>query len=394
MHETDNCSNLESDGCSTVAEYSAYLYVYSPVCLLGVILNALVLVVLDRGTVKNLHASTGIFLMGLAWLDLLCLALSAPLGFVRCLPYTHEWEKPMRSIYEAFLFKPLANTLSTGSVWLTVIISVERLLFVKHWLLAKRLCVQNFAPKLILAIITICAFGISVPYFFYQILDEDGNLVKTEFGDSFGFYCYLWARLVFVKFLPIILATIFNILLLVAVKSARTQVERNVVMTVDEQGRRHGQQMRLVSLVVAISAVFVACNVLEPFFHPGIYGGMFGECALDSDLYRIMRVVTNILEMFSLAINFVLLWLFNNHFRMAAKQILCCCCLHNRVDPTEARVASAFPECVDREERTKIDEYDQKDRHETNGICEVKEGPPGPANAAKPTSSGETAPKL
>ena len=312
MPETDNCSNVESDACSTAAEYSTYLYVYSPVCLLGVVLNVLVLVVLSRRTLKNLHSSTGIFLMGLTWLDLLCLAVAAPLGFVRCLPYTHEWEKPLRSIYDAFLFKPLVNTLATGSVWLTVVISVERFLFVKHWLLAKRLCTAKFAPKLILAINTICAFAINIPYFFYQILDEDGNLVKTEFGDGFGFYCYLSARLVFVKFLPIILATIFNILLLVAVKSARTQVERNVAMTVDDQDRRHGQQMRLVSLVVAISVVFVACNVLEPFIHPGIYGGMFGECALDSDLYRTMRVVVNILEMFSLAINFILLWLFNS----------------------------------------------------------------------------------
>ncbi len=381
MSEDGNCSRLELESCATTAENNAYLYVYSPVCLLGIIFNVLNLIILCRRSLK-LHPSTCSLLVGLAWFDLLCLVLAAPLGFVRCLPYAYTWEKMLRNVYETYIFLPLVNTLATGSVWLTVVISVERFLFVKHWLLARRLCAPNSTPKIILAITLISALGINMPYFFYQTLDENGNIVKTDFGEGFGFYCYMWIRLTFVKFLPIILATAFNILLLVTVRSVQAQVGQMVVMatrqsvamttrrSIDDQGRRHGQQLRLVSLVVAISVVFVLCNVLEPFTHSRIYAGMFGECSLNSEAYRILRVVSNILEMFSFAINFVLFCMFSRQFRLACSRLLCCCIQENRVDHFGAVAVPDFSEKPNAERPVQIMEYSESHKAQLSRISE------------------------
>ena len=325
----DNCSHTDPDACSSEFEYIVYLYVHAPICIAGICLNILNLLVLSRKEYK-LHPSTCTLLFGLAWLDLLTLLSATPLGFVRCLPFKHDWEQYVFNLLENYIVLPFINTFATASVWLTVVLSIERYLFVKHSHAARKLCANAaVTPRAFIVGVSVGALAINFPFFFDKTLDEDGNIVSSEFGQSAGYHGFVWLRLVLCKLLPIVAATCFNLLLVVGVSVARMKHKNNPGARATFAGslryRRQRQQLKLSTMMIGVSSVFIICHILEPFLPATIYSSLFGHCALHRAPYKIMRLVTNVAEQFSFASNFVFYCAFNKRFRLALRQLLCYC---------------------------------------------------------------------
>ena len=65
-------------------------------------------------------------LRGLATSDIMVCLLVFPIAFCRCIDTDQLWRKYFKTYYEVYVYLPLANTFATSSLWLVVVVSVER----------------------------------------------------------------------------------------------------------------------------------------------------------------------------------------------------------------------------------------------------------------------------
>jgi hypothetical protein len=325
-----DCPGSEDTGaCTTDPEYIIYIYIYTPLCYIGVILNILNLVVFTRRTGK-MKQTTFTFLKALALYDLTYCMICGPIGAVRCVPPSHSWELYWRSYYEVYVYLPVSNTFASASVYLTVAISVERFISIKYPAWSRSICVQSKAIACIVCCF-VAGLGMNMPYFFEKAVDEEGHVIFTEFGSSPEVEMYSWVRLVLNKIVPIILVVVFNVMLVVTVIGS-TKQNRSVVLPNTVQARRQYQQTRLTIMMISISAVFVVCHIMEPFAHSGLYKAAFGPCGVYTLAYKIIRVVVNTLEVFSFASNFIFYCIFNTEF-LHILRLRICCCLLKKIGP-------------------------------------------------------------
>ena len=313
-----NCTDTSSGSCSTQAEFIIYIYVFTVVAFLGIILNILNLSVFCRRT-GRMNRTTSNYLMSLAVFDLSFLIAAAMAGVSRCVEPREQWQKYAKSYYEVFIYIPFANTFASASVYLTVVISIERYLSIKLPFVKRRLC-KEWMPVLCIVMCFVVAVGMNMPYFFYKFVDKDGNIVRTEFGNQ-GFEDYGWARLALNKIIPIIIVVIFNSLLVATVAEG---LKRTKMLTDTAQARRRHEQSRLTIMMVSISAVFIVCHSVEPLTTQELYTAMFGPCSIYTTTYKALTVVTNTLETFSFASNFIFYCAFNSDIVKILKQNLCC----------------------------------------------------------------------
>ena len=329
----ENCTGAEDDGtCTTSAEYIIYVYIFTPIVYIGVILNVLNLIVFTRRT-GRMKQTTFTLLKALAVYDLCYCVLVGPIGVVRCVPVSQSWEEIWRSYYEVYIYLPITNTFASASVFLTVAISVERFIAIKFPAWSRAMCVQS---KVVACIISCFVTGLAMnmPYFFEKAVNEEGQIVFTEFGTSPEVEIYGWTRLVLNKIVPIVLVVIFNALL-VATVVANTKQSKTMVFPNTVQAKRRQQQTRLTIMMICISSVFVICHSMEPFAHSGLYKAAFGTCSVYTLAYKIIRVTVNTLEAFSFASNFIFYCFFNTEF-LQILRLRICCCLSKKIRPAEA----------------------------------------------------------
>lgn len=91
--------------------------------------------------------------------------------------------------------------------------------------------------------------------------------------------------------------------------------------TTERARRRRRQEHLVTAMLVSISTTFVVCHCTEPFIHANVYAAFGGPCSIYEPEYNVRRVVVNILEMFSYAINFVFFCIFERQFRAALRAL-------------------------------------------------------------------------
>jgi hypothetical protein len=206
--------------CNSVGEYAGYLYVFTPLSIIGVVFNTLTLLVFRRFPVPLSNASF-IYLLAVSWANLIVCALCIPVGVVRCLPKGTSYQATWKQIYEIYIYLPIANTFGCASVWLTTVVTIERYLVVAHshtWL---GIAVSRPShPYHAIIAVSMSAFAISAPYFFVFVPGDDAPMY-TEWGASGGYAVYSWCRLVLTKTIPIILVAMGNGLLVYTLWAAR-----------------------------------------------------------------------------------------------------------------------------------------------------------------------------
>jgi len=231
---SNNCSSTYLDPCESV--YVAYVYILTPICIIGVIFNSLNIAVflskpffglfVSRATVevagsrstRTQHVGTTlIHLLALSTADVACLLLAVPMGTVRCVPNTlGDAQLVARQVYEVIIM-PLLNTFAGASVWLTTVIAVKRFAHVRRGGTAMK-TMSNSAERRrtwsSVFAIYVGAFLAHLPYFFSKQIDTSRTKpATTEFGASLAFEIYLWIRMAIVKLFPIVVTLASNIAL-------------------------------------------------------------------------------------------------------------------------------------------------------------------------------------
>ena len=306
--------------CEGQGQYIGYVVVLPLICATGAILNAINLLVFKQRGLK-FHASTLILLKWMALMDFLTLAIVFNLGFCRCINNVSDEALFAQDIYEIYIFLPFSNMTACTSVWTTVILTLERYIFVAHPSVAKHISTR-YNAKLTSFALLFASVILHFPYFFMQYPTLGDTPQYTEFGDSTGHVVYSWIRLIVAKMIPIIVVALVNSLLISSAWKAHHRCRK--VITTQRAKQREKQQVRITIMTLCISTTFFICHFLEPLAHLGVQTSIFGTCSMSTVGYTTFLMMINIMENVSFSINFLFYCIFNQRFSEALQQTLTC----------------------------------------------------------------------
>ena len=307
-------------------------YIAPVICAFGIVCNALNLIVLSQHQLKE---SPYTYLTGLAFTDLCALLLSIIYYvFSSTKPYNYYWR-----FYEAYIFVPFANICTNSSVWLVVLLTIERFLFVRHPLWAKATC-NRASAKLKIAVLFVIIVIINIPKFLVFHVDTETHplgpiLGMTEFRTGDHYHIITWFNAVTIQFIPLFVLICANIYLLFAVKRART--EREVLhLRNNKEAAWQREQIRLTITLISIVTLFIICIIPSAFADFPIAFALFGGGYTrrefrDKAFYRIFGYMSNVLVLVNLSLNFVLYCAFNNKFRRVMRMTLLRCCFRRKM---------------------------------------------------------------
>lgn len=285
-NNSTECENYSVYTCQVGSvEYYGYIYFHTPMAISGVVLNVLNLKLLLGAPFKN-YGPTFTFLAHKAVGDFFFLILASPIGIVRCANQSQDWQLFSRQVYDIFIYTPIGHTFSTVSVWMTAIVSIERYITMAHsTATSRKICTKERANWGIL-FIYVFAVMINFPYFFYRCLSDDNTRTYTSFAYSNGFNVYTWMRTVLIKYIPILVVTVFNMMILGYI-CYNTKKRRTSVFPGPANHTIEKIQTRVTSMLLGMTITFVICHCLEPFIHAGIYRyGLLYFCGVEGRIKK------------------------------------------------------------------------------------------------------------
>jgi hypothetical protein len=220
-------SSIESlNNCSVTLQYKFvehifYLYVLSPLCLIGLILNVINLIIFSDRSFKYL---TFKYLRLIAFVD----CITCTLVFIYCITnYTRPRtlnDKYFRIWYLVNVYFPLANVTAACNVLLTITVTIERLVSVR-WPMSKQ---RLFSPNRVLFTLIICfLFPIlanSVNFLAYKV-GECNNLFPTLLATTKAYKYFGICKEILLRFIPICILICSNCLLLSTVHAANKKFQ-------------------------------------------------------------------------------------------------------------------------------------------------------------------------
>lgn len=292
-----------------------YTYLGPSICAFGILCNILNLIVLTQHQLKE---SPYTYLTGLAFTDLGALLLS-----FFYMVFSHKnvgvyfWR-----FFDAHIFLPVVNICTNSSVWIVVLLTIERFLFVRHPLWAKATCDRTSAKVKIVCIILLILV-LNIPRFlvFKVSYTTDGTpiLGVTKFRQSDIFHAINWVYALVINFIPLLILSVANIYLVIAVK--RASIQREVLqIRNNKEAAWQREQVRLTITLISIVFLFIICIIPSAFVDFPIAYALFGQGYSQSEFrklaaYHISGYISNLLVWCNLSINFVLYCAFNNKFR-------------------------------------------------------------------------------
>ena len=84
-------------------------------------------------------------------------------------------------VYDAFIYYPVSNVFSCSSVWIIVLLTVERYISVRFPLKAKELCTRRLARRTIVVVV-VWALAINIPRFLCSTVVQSGDEVDLVNG--------------------------------------------------------------------------------------------------------------------------------------------------------------------------------------------------------------------
>lgn len=197
-------------------EHIVYLYLMSPLCLIGLLLNVISLIVFSDRSFKNL---TFKYLRLVAFVD----CITCTLVFIYCItnytrPHTMN-DKYFRIWYLVNVYFPLANITAACNVLLTITVTIERLVSVR-WPMEKP---RLFSPNRFIITLIVCfVFPIltnSVNFLVYKV-GECNNLALTSIARMKAYEYFGMCKEILLRFIPICILIFSNCLLLSTVRAA------------------------------------------------------------------------------------------------------------------------------------------------------------------------------
>lgn len=304
-----------------VVSVITYTYLGPIICAMGMLFNTINFAVLMQHQLKE---SPYTYLTGLAMVDFSALTLS----FIYMV-ISHKAVGKFWRYYDAYIFLPFVNVCVTSSVWIIVLLTIERFLFVRHPLWAKAKCDRASAKVKILGIVGL-ALVFNIPRFLvfkvYEPSPGIWGLEHTEFRKSDDFFGINWVYSITVQILPLIILLFANTYLVYAVMRARKQREQLQIRN-NKEATWYRDQVRLTITLISIVCLFIVCILPSAFSDFPIAYFFFGRGTpvkdfRKSNFYLILQYMANVLVWCNLSLNFVLYCAFNEKFRRVMRHMI------------------------------------------------------------------------
>lgn len=321
---TENITNITTvappppDTSYLVVRDLIYNHLGPFVCIFGMLTNVINLIVLTQ---NQLPESPYTSLTGLACTDFTALMLSFIYMQFSKDTHTYEWR-----FFDAYIFIGLVNVCTTSSVWITVQLTVERFLFVRHPLWAKDTCDRASAKvKVLMTVAAGALFNIPRFLVFKPKMLSNGlwTLDSTEFRHGKAFFIINWVYSVCIHFLPLVILSCANIYLVYAVHQAGQQRQKLHIRN-NREAAWQREQRRLTITLISIVFLFIVCIIPSAFSDFPIAYALFGGDKTEaqfksSSFYLSLQYIANFLVWLELSLNFVLYCAFNEKFRRVMK---------------------------------------------------------------------------
>ena len=292
----------------------------------GVIGNSLVFMVFRKDNIKT---SASFLFQHLALVDSAFLLVVVPLGPVYGFVTYTNW---LRGYWETFPYLwayilPVAHIAALSSIWVVVLVAVNRYVAVCLPFKALRWCTIAKVKKQ-LAFVLLSAVLYSIPAFAenriaYVTYDNgttyEAHLEKTKLGKAELYHVIYYGVLhfVFVVAGPLLTLMCVNVRLIQALKARRRK-------RTDMVSQRQQNDNNVTIVLIIVIVVFVVCQI-PAFIGYALLGARSENGTLCGDNRFYLRPVADTLMVLNSAVNFVIYVLFNKRFRHVLARIVGCC---------------------------------------------------------------------
>ena len=304
---------------STLSGRAAYIYPGPVICLFGMVCNVLNLCVLTQ---PQLSDSPYTYLTALAFADLGMLTIS----FIHLVNFGPA-RSYANSFYDAYIFFGVGNIFFNCSVWFTVLLTIERMLFVIRPL-HTRSSIKRARIRIFI-VVGVCSV-INIPRFLcFEVKKKEGTSIYypkgTQFRKSLFFYQTSLCQAIIINFIPVMILTVANCILIFAVRRARKMRELYQMHSNQERVWRR-DQAKLTKTLISIIILFIVCTLPSAFAEDPIAYNLFArDMPWDEFLSSVNNetfiYISNLLLFLNSSLNFVLYCAFNDKFRSAMKNI-------------------------------------------------------------------------
>lgn len=302
-----------------------------------------------------MNSSTNRYLTALAIYDTLYLIFALTMSFNH---YPTTSRLALYVLYRAYLGRTLTNICSNTGIWLTVTFTVERFIVVCCPMKGKIWCTPA-RTKHILVAVCLAATIVTLPEFCSRTvetrLDPVTNVTileesTTEFGKQPSYlFGYQYINQALFTFLPLMLLSVFNTLLMRALITAAKQRDlmtnsRTCYPTANARSSSGGSQQlqdqhRITLMLICVVIVFIICQL--PSAVAILYANFVRHSMTPEDrkIVLIANNVFNLLVMINSAVNFIFYSAFSSRFRATFRRVFCRRCM-----PAEA--AYSYPDVI------------------------------------------------
>ena len=329
-----NSSNiaLESKDCGNLSDNLRLYSFIVNVCINGAFVlfgyfgNIMTIIVLHKDRVKT---SNSVLLQGLAVFDscflvyvILYVVLRSVCPFTGDLRDYHD-----KSSYFIAFVLPFGWISQTATIWMVVLIALDRYIIVSQPLKSNMICTPKNAKKCVVAV-AIAAALFNAPRWlhYYQVgFPEEKSNSTSTFVSHVSFNSNLWnpdlyhkiyhisLTFIFLFIIPFSLLIIFNTKLITTLRKAqRTRASMTSQLT-----KQLTSNTNVNLMMVIIITTFLLCEL--PDFVAAIIGA--GEFKIDPTTYKYYAGIKESLLVLNSCINFYLYCLFYKRFRKTLGEI-------------------------------------------------------------------------
>ena len=316
-HNSDYVSGEETAG------NIIYNIVLPTICACGIMGIILTVIVLSR---KNMSTSTNCYLMGLAIADLLFLLLFSSILGISRITISHS------GYYTSNIYMSYAsiflNIFLMASIWLTVMLAVERYTAICRPFLAAKMCTVVRARILIAVIFFFALICRLANFWEYQLVTAYNPVTnktvvyvdQTELAYNNNYtMVYPWLVDGFLaSILPFLLLLILNARLIWEVRKSTKYIQQNMTIAGSANNLQR-EELQITIMLISVIVVFFICQA--PYV---IYTAITSINSFSpTPAIMLFRYITMLLLTLKSAINFIIYCWFSEKFWATLKRIVC-----------------------------------------------------------------------
>jgi len=337
---SNNSSSAElNDGLQYILLFRLIVWGYVGIVLslFGIVGNVITILVLTSPSMRT--TSTNIYLTALSCSNIAFLLIFIPSYSIRyLLGYRLYISNQPPIAFEILLTRlpttPVYNIILLSIIYLTVAVSMDRLILIKFPLKAKQILTQRTT---LLTILSIYIFSIiyCIPYWLEQRYDpESKSCVLTNIGRKIKNYTRIYVYIPVVYLIPFITLTFINITI---IQNLIANQERKKTLGAKTTKKKQADYY-ITLMLVAVIIVFVLCQL--PLLVLNVWFAIDPSKASSSLVFRLLNSCGVLLIVFNTSTNFLLYCFFGQKFRQTLVELFFQCLPHhNKQTNLQTRLA-------------------------------------------------------